>query len=249
MGRAGTDVARDAADLVLSDDNFATIVAGVEEGRVAYDNIRKVVYLLLSTNGAEAILVIAALALGLPLPLLPTQLLWLNLATEGFQVVSLAFEPKEHAVLDRPPRPPREPIFNRLMLERLLVGSLVSGGVSLGAFAWMLRAGWTEEAARNTLLLLLVLFENVEAGNARSETRTAFLISPLRNPALLAAAALAVMLHAAAMHLPPMQRVLAIGPLPAETWLACAALSLSVFAAIELHKLSWRLRRPAAYPG
>jgi magnesium-transporting ATPase (P-type) len=141
MGRGGTDVARDASDLVISDDNFATIVRGVEQGRIAYDNIRKVIYLLLSTNGAEVFLFIAAVAIGLPLPLLPVQLLWLNLVTEGMQHVALAFEPGERDILKRKPRPPREPIFNRLMIARLLIGSLVMGGVSLAAFWWMLERG------------------------------------------------------------------------------------------------------------
>ncbi|MCA3005654.1 MAG: HAD-IC family P-type ATPase [Phycisphaerales bacterium] len=242
MGRGGTDVARDASDLVVSDDNFATIVAGVEEGRVAYDNIRKVIYLLLSTNGAEAVTIMSAVAMGLPLPLLPTQLLWLNLATEGFQVVSLALEPKERGVLARPPRPPRESIFNQLMVERLVIGSLVSGGVGLAAFWWMIRAGWSEEAARNVLLLLMVLLQNVEAGNARSETRSGLVIGPWVNPTLLGAAALAVVLQVAAMHWGPLQRALAIGPVNLETWLVCFGLSLTVFVAIELHKFSWWVR-------
>jgi Ca2+-transporting ATPase len=242
MGRGGTDVARDASDLVVSDDNFATIVAGVEEGRIAYDNIRKVVYLLLSTNGAEAFMIMTAVSVGLPLPLLPTQLLWLNLATEGLQVVSLAFEPGERGVLARPPRAPCEPIFDRLMTERLVVGSLCSGSVSLGAFWWMIDSGWAVEDARNVLLLLMVLIENVEAGNARSETRSALAISPFRNPVLLGAALLGVGLHAAAMHWPVLQRTLTIGPVEPGTWVLCAVLSLTVLAAIELHKLTWWYR-------
>ena len=239
MGRGGTDVARDASDLVISDDNLATLVAGIEEGRVAYANIRKVIYLLLSTNGAEALLVISAVAMGLPLPLLPVQLLWLNLATEGFQVISLALEPAEPGVLDRPPRSPREPIFNRLMVERLFVGALVSGGVSLGAFWWMVQEGWPIEKARNTLLLLMVLFQNVEVGNARSETRSALALSPLRNPALVAAAGMAVALQALAMHWAPLQRVLELEAADLRTWLLCALLALTVLVAIELHKAVW----------
>lgn len=248
MGRGGTDVARDASDLVISDDNFATIVGGVEEGRVAYGNIRKVIYLLLATNGAEALMIVGAIAVGLPLPLLPVQLLWLNLATEGLQVVTLAFEPKEPGVLARPPRPPRESIFNRLMVERLLVGSLVSGGVSLAAFWWMIRNGWAVEEARNVLLLLMVLFENVEVGNARSETRSAFLISPLRNRILLGSVVAAMMLHLTAMHWTPLQRVLGTAPVDARTWVTLGLLSLTVLVALEVHKLSWWLRGRVHHP-
>lgn len=248
MGKGGTDVARDASDLVISDDNFATIVGGVEEGRVAYDNIRKVIYLLLATNGAEALMIVGAIAVGLPLPLLPVQLLWLNLATEGLQVVTLAFEPKEPGVLARPPRPPRESIFNRLMVERLLVGSLVSGGVSLAAFWWMIRIGWAVEEARNVLLLLMVLFENVEVGNARSETRSAFLISPLRNRILLGSVVAAMTLHLTAMHWTPLQRVLGTAPVDARTWVTLGLLSLTVLVALEVHKLSWWLRGRVRHP-
>src|SRR5690606_14824687 len=100
MGKDGTDVAREAAELVITDDNFATIVAGVEEGRIAYDNVRKVIYLLVSTGAAEVLLVTLALGAGLPLPLLPVQLLWLNLVTNGIQDVALAFEPGERGTLD-----------------------------------------------------------------------------------------------------------------------------------------------------
>ncbi|HUE83312.1 MAG TPA: HAD-IC family P-type ATPase [Pyrinomonadaceae bacterium] len=120
MGKSGTDVAREAAELVISDDNFATIVAGVEEGRIAYDNIRKVIYLLVSTGAAEVMMIGMTIVSNLPLPLLPVQLLWLNLVTNGIQDVALAFEPGEGDVLSRKPRPPRERIFNRLMIERTI---------------------------------------------------------------------------------------------------------------------------------
>ena len=144
MGKSGTDVAREAAELVISDDNFATVVAGIEEGRVAYDNVRKVIYLLTSTGAAEVVLVSLALFAGLPLPLLAVQLLWLNLVTNGIQDVALAFEPSEGDVLNRPARPTSERIFNQLMIERTIIAGLVMGCVGFGAFRWMLQAGWSE---------------------------------------------------------------------------------------------------------
>jgi magnesium-transporting ATPase (P-type) len=247
MGHGGTDVARGAADLVISDDNLATIVAGIEEGRIAYDNIRKVIYLLVSTNGAEVLMAVAAVALGLPLPLLPVQLLWLNLVTEGMQHVALAFEPGEDDVLKRPPRPTRERIFNRLMIERVLVGSGVMAAVSLSAFAWMLSRGWAEAEARNTLLLLMVLFENIQIGNSRSETRSGLLLSPLRSPLLLSAAAVALAVHIVVMQWGPAQAVLRTAPVDLFAWGGLLLLALSVFVAMELHKLlwGWRQRRKA----
>lgn len=243
MGKGGTDVARDASDLVISDDNFATIVSGIEEGRIAYDNVRKVVYLLLSTGIAEAIMTIIAVGAGMPLPLLPAQLLWLNLVTNGVQDVALGFEPGERDVLDRPPRPPRERLLNRLMLERSLVAALVMGLVSTAAFWWMLERGWGEAEARNALLLLMVLFENVHMGNCRSETRSAFARSPLRSPVLLGGTIGAMLVHLLGMHVPALQAVLRTEPLGPEAWATLFALALSVLAASEIHKLTWRWRR------
>jgi P-type Ca2+ transporter type 2C len=242
MGKGGTDVAREAADLVITDDNFATIVAGVEEGRIAYDNVRKVIYLLISTGAAEVVLVMLSLIAGLPLPLLPVQLLWLNLVTNGIQHVALAFEPGEDDTLKRPPRSPTEPIFNRLMLERMLVGSTVMGVVAFVAFGRMLDAGFSEPAARNTLLLLMVLFENVHIGNCRSETTSLFRLSPLRSPILLAGVLTAFLVHLGSMYLPPTQALLQIAPVSIEIWVVLVGLALSVAVAMELHKLSWRLR-------
>lgn len=251
MGRSGTDVAREASELVITDDNFATIVAGVEEGRVAYDNIRKVIYLLISTGAAELVLMALAVATGVPyLPLLPVQILWLNLVTNGIQDVALAFEPSEGGVLERKPRPPQERIFNQLMIERTVVAALVMGLAGFFTFRWMLPEGATEAdvlAARNALLLLMVLFENVHIGNCRSETKSALLLSPLRSPILLAGAITALSIHVAAMYLPWGQALLGTAPLEAGQWLILLAIALIIFPSMELHKLSWWWRhRPAA---
>lgn len=244
MGKSGTDVAREAAELVISDDNFATIVAGIEEGRVAYDNVRKVIYLLVSTGAAELVLIGITFAVGavLPLPLWPVQLLWLNLVTNGIQGIALAFEPGERDVLRRQPRPPAEPIFNRLMIERTVVAAVVMASVGVVAFWWMIRAGWSHDAARNALLLLMVLFENIHIGNCRSETRSALAISPLRSPMLLAGALGAFLVHVAAMYLPPLQAVLRTEPVSGQTWLVLIGLSLTILLALEIHKWSWRGR-------
>jgi magnesium-transporting ATPase (P-type) len=243
MGRSGTDVAREAAELVITDDDFSTLVAGVEEGRVAYDNVRKVIYLLVSTGAAEVVLMALAIGTGLPLPLLPVQILWLNLVTNGIQDVALAFEPREADVLARPPRPPRERVFDRLMLERTAIGAAVMGAVGFGAFQWMVRAGWSADEARNALLLLMVLFENVHIGNCRSETISAFRLSPLKSPILLAGALTAFLVHLLALYAPPMQALLGTRPVSPRTWIVLATLALTVLGALELHKL-WRRRRP-----
>ena len=248
MGRSGTDVAREASELVIGDDNFSTIVAGVVEGRVAYDNVRKVIYLLVSAGVAEVLLIAAAFAVGtwLPLPFLPVQLLWLNLVTNGIQGVALAFEPGERAILSRTPRSPSEPVFNRLMIERTVVTAMTMAFVGLAAFYVMIRQGWSHESARNALLLLMVLFENVHIGNCRSEHQSAFSISPFKSPYLLAGALAALLIHIVGMNLPLLQSVLQTEPVSLSTWATMAALSLSVLLTSECHKAIWRWRFPAA---
>ena len=252
MGKAGTDVAREAAELVITDDNFATIIAGVEEGRIAYDNIRKVIYLLVSTGAAEVLLLGLTILTGWPdtsasltvLPLLPVQLLWLNLVTNGIQDVALAFEPGETGVLQRKPRPPKEPIFNRLMVERTLVASVVMALVGFSAFCYMIEVGgWSEAKARNSLLLLMVMFEIIHIGNCRSETTSAVRLSPFTSPILLGGSILAFLVHMAAMQLPFMQRILRVEPVDLVTFLSLLALSLTIFVAIEIHKWWWNFRR------
>ena len=243
MGKSGTDVAREAAELVISDDHFGTITAGIEEGRIAYNNIRNVIYLLISTGAAEVILVALALVFGSPIPLLPVQLLWLNLVTNGIQDVALAFEPGVGDEGRSPPRPPRESIFNRLMIERTLVAALFMGVVGFGLFQWCLAAGWSEDASRNALLMLMVLFENVHLFNCRSETRSAFAMSPLRSPVLMVGMLVAFSIHVTMTYLPFGNLLLSTQPVDAALWLQLLMLSLPILVVMELHKLSWSLRR------
>ena len=244
MGKSGTDVARDAAELVISDDNFATIVGGIEEGRIIYDNVRKVIYLLISTGSAEIVLLTLAVVLGIPLPLLPAQLLWLNLVTNGIQDVALAFEPSEGDVLNREPRNPNEPIFNRLMIERTLIAALVMGIIGFFFFLILLRSGWTENSARNALLLLMVLFENVHIANCRSETKSAFSMSVFRSPVLIFGVIGAFLIHVLSMYLPLGQKFLHTEPVNFSTWITALGFSLSILFFMEIHKLFWKYRYP-----
>lgn len=246
MGRDGTDVARDAADIVISDDNFATIVGGIEEGRVAYSNIRKVIFLLVSTGAAEVLMVALCVALGLPLPLLPVQLLWLNLVTNGIQDVALALEPGEGDELAQPPRPVRERIFNKLMIERTLVSAAYMGFIGIAVFQWLLRQGWEVPAAQNVILLLFVLFENVHIGNCRAEVKSSLLLSPLRSPFLVGGAILAFLVHLGMLYFPPAQFVLGTAPVDIETWGILIVLALGLFVLMEFQKMLWRLRRSQA---
>jgi magnesium-transporting ATPase (P-type) len=171
------------------------------------------------------------------------QLLWLNLVTNGIQDVALAFEPSEGDVLHRRPRSPKERIFDRLMIERTVIGAAVMGLVGFGLFYGLLQAGWGEASARNALLLLMVLFENVHIGNCRSETKSALRLSPLRTPVLLVGAIVAFLVHVGAMHLPLARAVVQTEPVGLATWVMLLALALTVFVAIEIHKWTWALRR------
>jgi magnesium-transporting ATPase (P-type) len=248
MGRGGTDVARDAADLVLTDDNFASVVAGIQEGRAAYANIRKVIYLLVSTGAAEVVIFMLAIATGHPLPLSAVQLLWLNLVTNGGQDVALAFERREPGLLSRPPRPANEPIFDRLMVLESATSGLAMGGVAFAFFAWMLALGWSEFDARNALLFLMVAFENVQVFNCRSETRSAFRIAFSSNWPVIGAVAGAQAVHVAAAYIPGLSDVLEMRPISIGLWLTLVPIALTLLLVMELFKLVWR-RRSAQHVG
>ena len=236
MGKDGTDAAREASDLILTDDNFASIVSGIEQGRAAYANIRKVVYLLISTGAAEAVMFLLAMLTGLPLPLGAVQLLWLNLVTNGGQDVALAFERPEPNLLDRPPRSPKQAIFDGLMIRQTVVSGLYMGIVGYGFFAWALSSGFGEVEARNALLFLMVLFENVHALNARSETRSLLQIPFFGNRILLGAVAGAQGLHIAAPYIPWLRDALEVQPISLGMWGALVGLALSLLVVMEIEK-------------
>ena len=243
MGKTGTDVAREAADLILTDDNFASIVGGVEAGRVAYDNVRKVVYLLVSTGAAEIMLFFLALIVGTPLPLFAVQLLWLNLVTQGLQHVALALEGKEPDILERRPRPPNQPIFDRRMIEETIVSGIYIGLMAFTLFKIMLDLGVTESYARNLLFLFLVMFENVHVFNCRSETQS-FLRQPLRaNRFLLIAVIGSQLTHIAAMYVPGFRDILRIEPVSFGEWGGLMLLASSALLVMEAYKFV-RRRHP-----
>lgn len=233
---SGTDVAKDTASIIVTDDNFASIEGGVEEGRFAYDNIRKVVYLLISTGGAEIVLFSFALLIGLPLPLVAVQLLWLNLVTNGIQDVALAFEGGEPGGMARPPRSPEEGVFNRLMIEQTVVSGLSMGLLAFVNWYWLMSSGWDEDAARNSTLLLMVLLENVQAFNCRSERISVFRVPLSRNWLLVWGVALAQGVHILSMHVPLMQKVLGVSPVSFSHWLRLALLALPLIVVMELYK-------------
>ena len=237
MGASGADVARSAADLIVSDDNFASIVAGVEEGRTAYANIRKIVWLLISTAIAEVLLFSLTLLTGLPMPLTAVQILWLNLVHEGIQDVALALEGKEPDTMRRPPRPPTQAIFDRQMIEQCILTGAYIGVVAFLLFSWLAGpAGQDLAEARNLTLLFLVLFENVHVFNCRSETRSILRIPLRANPVLIATLVGAPTVHALAMVTPGLSGVLGLHPVGPVEWLILGVLAASVLALGEGYK-------------
>ncbi len=246
MGQGGTDVARDASDLILTDDNFASIVNGIEEGRTAYDNVRKIVWLLLATAVGELILFLLSTLTGQPVPLTPVQLLWLNAVTQGIQDVALAFEGREPGVLRRPPRSPSEQILDRRMIEQIMLSGAVMGIGGFVVYYWALNvAGWSEFSASNVLLLVMVLFENVQVFNSRSELRSAFRVPLSANPWVVGSVILAQGVHIGAMYTPGLRSVLDVEPVSPAVWTTMLGVSLSVLAAGEIYK-RFRTGRSAA---
>ncbi|MCO6178225.1 HAD-IC family P-type ATPase [Ciceribacter sp. RN22] len=241
MGHGGTEVAKESADIILTDDNFASIVAGIREGRVAYNNIRKVIFMQISTGAAEVLLFLLAMVLGAPMPMTAVQLLWLNLVTNGVQDVALVTEPAEGDELRSPVRRPGEPIFDRLMLRRIVLATLVMGGGGFALFYWATTSGLSHFAASNLLLLLFVLFENVQCINSRSERRSVFRQSHFSNPFLLLGVLGSQALHIGAMYVPGVNDLLEIAPISLEQWLLLLVATAPLLAVSEVDK--WLLRR------
>ncbi|WAC04374.1 MAG: HAD-IC family P-type ATPase [Methanoregula sp.] len=239
---SGTDLAKDTASIIITEDSFSSIVDGIYEGRVTYDNIRKVTYLLISTGFAEVVLFMLALGAGLPLPLLAVQLLWLNLVTNGIQDVALAFEGGESGVMKRKPRLPQESIINRRMAEETIVSGLYIGISAFVVWGFLIGAGYEENTARNLLLLLMVLLENCHVFNCRSEYISAFHVPLARNRFLILGVIAAQGIHILSMYIPFMQNALGVSPVTFDEWFLLLGISLGVIAVMELYKFVGKFR-------
>ena len=183
---SGTDIARETADMIIVDDNFKSIVAGIEEGRVAYANIRKIILFLISCGLAEVTFFCLSILLNLPMPLVAIQLLWINMVTDGLQDFALSFEKAEKGILKEPPRDPKESIFNKELLQEIIVGGLVIGGVVFVVWYVLLnKLNIDVTMARGYIMALMVFIQNIHVFNCRSEHRSAFSV-PLRSNKLIA---------------------------------------------------------------
>ncbi len=247
MGINGTEVAKEAAEMVLTDDNFASIANAVEEGRTVYDNIKKAVLFILPTNGAQALTIIAAIAAGVVLPITPLQILWVNMVTAVTLALALAFEPAEQDVMQRPPREPSEPLLNAFMVWRIIFVSVLMVMGVFGLFLWEREAGMAIEGARTVAVNALVTFEIAYLINSRHITASVLNRDGFfGNPYALLAILLVVTLQLLFTYLPPMQQLFGTAAVGNESWARIVSLAIIIFVLIEAEKAivrRWSLRR------
>ncbi|HTF22019.1 MAG TPA: HAD-IC family P-type ATPase, partial [Chryseolinea sp.] len=237
----GTDLAKEASSIIITDNNFASITAGVEEGRITFSNLRKVIYLLISTGAAELAIVALAIIFNLPLPFIAVQLLWLNLVTNGIQDIALSFEKGHGAVMQDPPRKPDESIFDKLMNAQMIVSGLVMAGVLFGAWLFLLESpAYNERHARSIVMMLMVFLQNFHALNCRSETESLFKLPLSNNYTLIVGLIVAQSVHISAAYIPGLNETLQLEPITMREWLILLPAALSILVVMEVFKLSWR---------
>lgn len=246
MALGGTEVAREASDVVLTDDNFASIRAAIEEGRGIFDNLIKFIVWTLPTNGGEALVILLAVGLGLSLPILPLQILWINMTTAVLLGLMLAFEVREPGIMQRPPRDPGTSILNGALLGRIVYVSLLLCAGAFGLFEWTLIRGGSEAEARTAAVGIFVVGEAFYLLNCRSLTRSMFSVGLFSNPWLWGGIASMAILQLAFTYAPFMQRAFGSATIDGLTWLAILGFGFVLYAAVGTEK--W-LRRRATLTG
>ncbi|HRP85897.1 MAG TPA: cation-transporting P-type ATPase [Gammaproteobacteria bacterium] len=245
MGRGGTEVARQAAEMVLSDDNFASIECAVEEGRTVYDNIRKAILFILPTNAAEAMMILLAIVLGRSLPITPLQILWVNMVTAVTLALALAFEPPEQDIMQRPPRHPDEPLLGRFVIWRISFVTMIVVAGTFGLFVEARAAGYELETARTLAVNALVLFEAFYLLNVRHILAPTLTLNGLFGSRIAIGAVMAVFgLQLLFTYLPAMNALFGTAPLDLGDWLLVVLVAAVVVPLVELEKFV--LRRRAA---
>ena len=248
MGRGGTEVAKDAADMVLTDDDFATIEAAVEEGRGVFDNLTKFITWTLPTNVAEGLVILVAIALGAALPILPTQILWINMTTAVALGLMLAFEPKEPGIMTRPPRDPAQPLLTRALMGRVLLVSLLMVIAAWYLFEWEIRNGASLPEARTAAVNLFVTVEAFYLFNCRSLTQTVWRIGIFGNHWLIAGVAVQAVAQVAFTYLPAMNTVFQTAPIGGDAWLRIFAIATGISLLVGGEKWLRGRSRPAVRP-
>lgn len=243
MGITGTDVSKEASDMILIDDNFASIVAAVEEGRGIFDNIKKFIRFLLSCNAGEVLTIFLAPFLNLPIPLLPPQILMMNLVTDGLPALALGVEPTNPKIMERPPRDPEEDILKPMIPDIVMVGFLISVGTLLIFSQYYGNNPYNLSIARTAAFTTIVMFELFVAFACRSSTRTLVEAGLFSNRSLLLAVASSLALQLAVLYLPPLQPIFNTVPLSLADWARVLIISSTAFFAMELVKILKRRAR------
>jgi magnesium-transporting ATPase (P-type) len=240
---AGTDLAKEASSIIVTDNNFASITAGVEEGRFTFDNLRKIIYLLISTGAAELLTVALAILTNIPLPFLAVQLLWLNLVTNGIQDIALAFEKGDKSVMQKPPRKPDESIFDKLMNTQIIVSGAFMAGIVFGVWYYLIyHLNYNEQHARTVVMMLMVLLQNFHVLNCRSE-RKSILKMPLKNNyVLLCGIIVAQLVHISASYIPGLNTTLHLEPITLNEWVLLVPMAASMLVVMEVFKWVWQKR-------
>lgn len=236
MGKSGTDVAKEASEMILRDDNFASIIEAVKEGRVIFDNIRKVAFFLLSSSAGVVLTIIASMLIGLPLPFWATQVLWINLVTNGLQDIALAYEPAEKEVASKPPRSPKEDIMNRLIINRLIIVGVVMLLGALPLYWYKILQGASLNYARTTAVNTIVFFQFFHTLNCRSFDKSIFKMSPFSNPLLLISLSLSVVAQVLFVSYEPLQFLFKTTNLDAATWAQTVLIPLTIILVFEIDK-------------
>jgi magnesium-transporting ATPase (P-type) len=247
MGQKGTEAAKEAAEMVLADDNFASIAHAVEEGRTVYGNLKKAIVFILPTNAAQAGMVLIAILLGITLPITPVQILWVNMVSAVTLALALAFEQPEPEAMRQPPRNPREPLLTRFMLWRIVFVTVFLVAGSLGLFLWELERGMPLEVARTAAINALVMGEIFYLFNCRRLTAPVVGWSGFAgNPVVLIAIGVLVVLQGLFTYLPLLQTLFATTPLDLATWGRILLFGVIVYGGVEIEKAVIRLRHRAA---
>jgi Ca2+-transporting ATPase len=237
MGKKGTDIARESASIILTDDNFASIVGGVEEGRLTYANIRKLIFFLMSTSFAEIGVFILAILFQMPLPFISLQLLWINLITEGIQGIAIAMEKAEGNEMTQKPRKPEEPIFDKVMLFRIIMTSSVMIFGCFFVYRFALEKSGDVILARSVVLFLMILFQNMQVFNARSETQSIFKQGFFKNQFLFISIIIVTLIHIIASYTPWFDQFLHIAPLGWEYLKVIIPVAFLIIVVMEIEKI------------
>ncbi|MCP9439755.1 MAG: cation-transporting P-type ATPase [Nitrospira sp.] len=245
MGRSGTEVAKEAADMVLTDDNFASIEAAVEEGRCVFDNLTKFIVWTLPTNMGEGFVLLVAIALGTVLPILPVQILWINMTTAVALGLMLAFEPKEPGIMTRPPRDPQQPILTGVLIERIFMVSFLMLAGAYGVFLWELDRTDSIMAARTAAVNVFVMVELFYLFNCRSLEHSMFYVGVFSNPWIWVGVTVMTILQLLLTYVPVMNRLFHTVPIDGTAWALVLAAALVGYAVVEVEtwlRKQWKRR-------